>query len=154
MLDQICDVIILAAAVIGAITTILKVLGKPITLFKKKQNEDLSRALAEHDERFQEVIDQKINSLIDEKITPSLQEIKELNQEQSSTIELLINSSKDMLRNDIMSIYERGKRTKSLSQTDREVLDELYKDYKAEHGNGAVERCYNRTLNWEVVDDE
>ena len=69
-------------------------------------------------------------------------------------INILQQSSKDLLRKEIIHIYDEHKKTRTLTETTRELLDDLYGDYKAEHGNHYIDKIYNRMIQWPVVPDE
>ena len=128
ILQTICDIIILVGAVVVAIANISKFLGKPISFFQKKQDKEFK-------EKFKKELDEELpKSIIENNIS-----------------ELLL---KDVLREKIMGIYNTGKKTKALTQHQREALDQYYKDYKAEHGNSYIDKYYNRMIVWAVVDDD
>ena len=134
ILQAICDIIILIGAVVVAIANISKFLGKPISFFQKKQDKEFKEKFKkELDEELpKSIIENNISELLLKNINPVLQEIKTLNIQQNNRIEILANSSKDVLREKIMSIYNAGKKTKTLTQHQREALDQYYKDYKAD----------------------
>ena len=81
-------------------------------------------------------------------------EFKETLAGMDKKIDLLTASNRDLLRTDIERIYTKYKRFKKITETDREILDKLFIDYKNENGNGRIERMYNRTIDWEVVPDD
>lgn len=54
------------------------------------------------------------------------------------------------MRQRIMDIYHRYKKEKSYPIHEKEKLEELYKDYKAEKGNSYIDKYYNRMQTWEV----
>ena len=70
-----------------------------------------------------------------------------------SLISHLRMEGKDVLREKIMGIYNAGKKTKTLTQHQREALGQYYKDYKAEHGNSYIDKYYSRMILWEVYDE-
>lgn len=154
-LQTLCDIIILIGATIVAITNISKFFGKPVLLFQKKQDKEFKEKFKkELREELPELIsDGTISELLLKEISPVLQEIKELNIQQNERIEILANSSKDVLREKIMGIYNAGKKTKTLTQHQREALTQYYKDYKAEHGNSYIDNYWNRMTTWATIDD-
>lgn len=81
-------------------------------------------------------------------------EFKETLAGMDKKIDLLTASNRDLLRTDIERIYTKYKRFRKITETDREILDKLFIDYKNENGNGRIERMYNRTIDWEVVPDD
>jgi hypothetical protein len=52
-----------------------------------------------------------------------------------------------------MAIYHKGKRTKTLTLWEKEALAQYYTDYKAEGGNGYIDKYYNRMMAWAVIDE-
>ena len=99
-------------------------------------------------DRQQYLLDIKEEVLAETKDT--LEKIMQLNIEQSKSIELLTNSSKDIMRQRIMDIYHKYKREKTYPMYEKEKLEELYKDYKAEKGNSYIDKYYNRMRTWET----
>ena len=146
VLQNICNIIILIGSVFVAIRTIFKAVGKPIVFFKKQAREA--------DEKRTEAITQNVVKQIDEKLAPKFTEIIEQNNEQERLISILQQSSKDLLRKEIIQIYNDNKKIRILTETTRELLEDLYKDYKAEHGNHYIDKIYHRMIQWAVVPDE
>lgn len=177
-IEELCDWIILTAAVGAALYKILGWFKFPFKWGKKKKeeikeerkqeicgvlDEELPDRFLGHDlETRQKYLNDRLNYLNEIKteilseIRGTLEEIKEMNIEQSKQINLIHQSSKDMLRQKIMMIYHSCKTSKRISIYDREALDEAYKDYKAEGGNSYIDKYYARTVNWETYypDDE
>ena len=91
-----------------------------------------------------------------------LQEIKaevisEIGQEvldNKDTIETLKISARDVLREKIMAIYHKNRRNRTMSEYEREALNQYYKDYKALLGNSYIDKRYARMDKWEVIYDE
>ena len=77
-----------------------------------------------------------------------------MNKEQNEKIETLAKSSRDVLREKIMAIYHKGRRTKTISIYDKEALNQYYIDYKAENGNSFIDKYYKRMQSWTVIDPE
>ena len=145
--------ILLIGAVIVAVTNIAKFLGHPIKFARNRQNKIIDErakgALINTLKGNEEKIDAEIINLIKkelpdiydvsytmtEEILPTLQEIKEINLDQNNRIEILFDSSKDVLREKIMGIYHKNKANKTLKIYEKEALDQYYKDYKKEDGN-------------------
>ena len=142
VLQQICNIIILIGGVCGAVVAIMALAGKPINLFKKL------KAKREQETR------EKIVGDVAKKLTPRLDEIYQQNLEQSEIITQLQKSSRDMLREDIIQIYNHGKHTRTITETTREYLNDLYEDYKAEKGNHYIDKIYNRMSTWDIIPDE
>ena len=172
MFQIICDVIILIGAVCVAIINIYNFFAKPTSKFKAKKAEAERRTIEEVlDERLPDVLykhdletrekyrNDRLNYLNEIKqsilveLEGTLKEIKEINLKQSEKLEKLNQSSKDMLRQCIMSIWFANLENQTLSITDREILDELYRDYKAQNGNSYIDKYYKRMKYWPVIDE-
>ena len=72
----------------------------------------------------------------------------------NDTIEALKISAKDVLREKIMAIYHKNKTNRSMSEYEREALEQYYKDYKTLDGNSYIDKRYNRMKKWETIYDE
>jgi hypothetical protein len=59
-------------------------------------------------------------------------------------------SLRDLLRQRIVEIYDNYKDRKVLPFYMKELLDELYQDYKNQEGNGYIDRYYNRMNGWNI----
>lgn len=144
-LDKICDYIILIAAVISALYVIAKPVLSTKGIFKKKEAEKFRN-------NFDKEFDRRAPGCSSQILL--LNEIKELNVSQSQEISKLTVGIKNIQRQQIMMIYNENKSTRTLEETERERLDELYRDYKSEGGNSFIDKYYARMCNWEVVSDE
>lgn len=171
--QQICDWIVLIGAVVVAIVNIAKFFGKPASFLKKKKDKELRESLEKtlnevlpkhfeaHDletrDRYlndrlrylQEIKKEVLNETKD-----ILEEIREINIEQSKNLEKLNQSSKDVLRQKIMTIYHNYKNKRRMPVFAKEALDELYKDYKIQGGNSYIDKYYKRMSSWEVYQEE
>lgn len=169
MLQDICNWIILLGAVTVAIINIFKFFGKPISFFKKKKDNEYHKTLKEsldkimptyfeqHDLQTRDkYLKDRLNYLNEIKnavlkdTKDVLEEIRQLSVEQSKNLEKLNQSSKDILRQKIMSIYHQYKEYRKMPLFAKEALDELYKDYKAQGGNSYIDKYYSRMNNWEI----
>ena len=72
----------------------------------------------------------------------------------NETIEALKISAKDVLREKIMAIYHKNKTTRTLTEYEKEALDQYCKDYKALGGNSYIDKRYKRMCNWQVIYDD
>ena len=122
----ICNLIILVAGALAAITGILKFFGVPINFFRNKHKED---------KELQKTITTAIN-----KNTEMIEEIRNINLQQN-------------LRYKIMDIYKTYKHTKEIPISEKEKLDETMADYKKLKGNSYIDKYYSRMLTWTVVQD-
>jgi uncharacterized protein YycO len=68
-------------------------------------------------------------------------------------LEKVNRSTKDILRQRIINIYNTYKVEGKIPQTIRENLDELYKDYTAQGGNSYITKYYKRMIQWEIIPD-
>ena len=175
LLQDICNWIILLGAVAVAVINILKFFGKPVSFFKKKKDKEYQQMLKksldeimpnyfeQHDlETRDKYLGDRMNYLKEikksvlEDTKNILEEIRKLSIEQSKNLEKLNQSSKDVLRQKIMTIYHQYKEHRKIPVFAKEALDELYKDYKSQGGNSYIDKYYNRTLSWKTYypDDE
>ena len=69
-------------------------------------------------------------------------------------VSIMADSARDVLREKIMVIYHKGKKTKSMPLHHREALKQYYKDYKAMNGNSYIDKYYARMETWETLDDD
>lgn len=172
-IQQICNYIILISAVLIALKNIYEFVAKPTSKFKSKHQKAI-------EEKIGEVVEQKmvsaltayeegarakqeqrnaevkrvIKSEIVDEIKPILDEILAQNTAQNKQIDILTISSKDMLRQRIMAIYHANRMDRTLTETEAEILNELYKDYKAQKGNSYIDKYYNRMKTWEIIADD
>ena len=139
MLNTICNYIVLAAAVITAIITILKALGKPIVFFRKQKEKERAKLT----EDIAKIVSERVAA----DIQPKLDGIAQQN-------EVLIEGQRDTLRHFIVSLYRTHKKDRTLTATEKEMLDEFYADYKSINGNHYIDRIYQRMCLWTIVPDE
>lgn len=142
ILQQICNVIILIGGVFGAFVAVSTFLGKPLKFIKKRRD---AAEKARRDE---------IAKDVEKRLTPRFDELYQQNIEQEEIIGILEKSSRDILRKEIINIYHINKPIRQLTETTKEYLDDLYQDYKAEHGNHYIDKIYGRMCSWEIVPDE
>lgn len=153
-LQIICNWIVLVGAVTVAVINIIKFFKAPTAFLKRKKDEAFKKQLMENLEEILPILLEKQ----DEEIHELLQEIKEIDLKQSTKIDVLTQSTRDVLRQNIMRIYHKYKDTRQIPIYDKESLDELYKDYSSQNGNSYILKYYNRMCKWEVIyninDDE
>ena len=142
----ICNSIILLGGAAGAVVAILSLLGKPVKFFQKRRQKLMEKQCDE--------MAAKVAEKVKKSLTPQFDEIHQQNLEQSEAIHILTQSSKDMLRQAILAIYNDHKAERKLTETMRELLDDLYADYKAEKGNHYIDKIYRRMIKWEIVPDD
>lgn len=171
-LESVCDLIILFGTAYFMILKMIDSFAKPTSKLKKKRvdkekgkikealDEALPKYLESHDIEIKEKFLNEIKEALREENKNDFEEIKEINKSQNEQLKYLKemilkinNSSKDIMRQKIMAIYHANKKTKTLTIYDKEALDELYKDYKAQNGNSYIEKYYARMKKWKVIDE-
>lgn len=165
-IHELCDWIILAGAVVLAVTNIYKFIKKPADKLMEKNrrefdklvnrafDEKIPKMLEENNKKIKVELFEDIKNAILEVLQPDFEELRNMNNEQNENIKILSNASKDVLRQRIMVIYHTYRKDKALPLFEKEALDELYKDYKTEHGNSYIDKYYKRMTTWKVLDDE
>lgn len=172
-LQVICNWIILIGSVLLAFERIYtnlikkpseKLSEKQKQLFNKHFDERLEKSLppivtkymetarAERAAEHQDLLGD-VEKIIEEKTAPFFAEIERINIEQNEKMSILTESSKDMLRDRIMDIYQRSKANKTLTFHDKESLEQYYKDYKAEKGNSYIDKYYKRMSTYSIEQD-
>lgn len=175
-LQTICDIVIFIAALLIAISNIYNFFFKS----GKKIKEKVDDARAIQEEELNKKIEERLKLVLPsillthdletrEKYKSDryryLQEIKdevvkEIDGQLSSIdkiqidLEALADSAKDVLREKIMAIYHKNKRTRQLEEHEKEALTQYYKDYKAIKGNSYIDKYYARMKVWEVIPDD
>lgn len=166
MLGRIVDLIILVAALLGAIYKIWDFFAKPTSRLKQRSlekekarviqilDEVLPEKLKEHDlqtrDKYKADRQQYLLDIKDE-VVKALGGSVSQNREELEALKI---SARDVLREKIMAIYHRNKQSRTLSEYEREALDQYYKDYKALKGNSYIDKRYNRMIKWSVIYDE
>ena len=87
-------------------------------------------------------------------------ELQQMNQEQnekidtiSDTLDMVLDSSKDVLRIRMNEIYYKYLPYRTICDSDKQLFDNLYKDYAQLHGNSAWEKINETVQSWMIVDD-
>ena len=156
------QIIITISAVLIALANIWNFFGRPIKFLGKKSKEQFhNQFIRELEENLPEWIDNHDKSFMNEiskevvkQLQPNFDKINQQNDAQSKAIQGISKSSQDMLRKHILDIYENGKKDQTLTQSQKETLDELYADYDFLEGNGYVKKKYNRMKDWKIIQDE
>lgn len=162
-LRDIVDLVILVSGLSLAITNIYNFFAKPTSKIKKRSEEaEKARIKKILDEDFPERI-KGFNKETDEKhqnhqttCTEQIKQeiLKEVEDDiarNTSTIDALVISARDVLREKIMAIYHRNKTNRSMTEFEREALIQYYKDYKALNGNSYIDGRYQRMEKWETI---
>jgi hypothetical protein len=161
-LEAICDWIILLAATGTAIYKLIEFVSKPTSKIKQRKKEQLKEALKEvvppyietYSKQIQPQCAKQISSQVLGSIQDDIKEIKAMNIKQTNQIDNMNTSLKDILRQKIMTIYHTYRKYQALPISEREKLDEFYKDYKAQDGNSYIDKYYKRMGTWETLTDE
>ena len=164
--SEIVDYIILFAALLGAIYKIWDFFARPTSKLKQKvTDKEKKRIVAVIDEKLPAILhdhDLKIRDRYKNDRQNYLNEIKaevlaEIGGEISTntkTIDALVISAKDVLREKIMAIYHKNKYNRTLTEYEREALNQYYIDYKALNGNSYIDKRYGRMNKWKVIYDD
>lgn len=161
-LEAICDWIILLAATGTAIYKLIEFVSKPTSKIKQRKKEQLKEALKEvvppyietYSKQIQPQCAKQISSQVLGSIQDDIKEIKAMNIKQTNQIGNMNTSLKDILRQKIMTIYHTYRKYQALPISEREKLDEFYRDYKAQDGNSYIDKYYKRMGTWETLTDE
>lgn len=146
MLNNIVSIITLIAGLCSAITIISSFFGRPIVFWTRRAKEK-RQAVEEREKK------ELVNSL-SSAVEPQLTEIRRINEEQSHIIKLIQESQLNLLRQAILNIYHAGKATHTITESDKELLEDLYASYTNLGGNHYISRKYDRMQHWEVISDD
>ena len=165
-IGELVDYIILGGALCGAIYKIYESFATPTSKIKQKAiNKERKRIDAALDEKLPEILRQHDLETRDRYKSDRQNYLNEIKAEvikevgsdinaNSQTIEALVISAKDVLREKIMAIYHKNKYNRTLTEYEREALNQYYVDYKALHGNSYIDKRYNRMDKWKVIYDD
>lgn len=176
MLEIICDIIILIAAVLVAITNIYKFFtgaGRGVQQRIEQAREDNERELNEQiDNRLKAILPdilkehdletrqkylsdrQRYLCEIKDDVVAAMREklnTIEIHDTQMATFNEVL---KELLRERIMLIYGRNKLRRQLEEHEKIELDRAYPLYKAIGGNSYIDDYYARMGTWKVIPDD
>lgn len=166
MLEKIVDLIILTAAFLGAVYKIWDFFAKPTSKLKQKRlDKERGRIIAILDEVLPEKLKEHDLQTRDKYKADRQQYLLDIKEEvikalggsvsqNTEDLEALKISARDVLREKIMAIYHKNKQSRTMSEYEREALDQYYKDYHALKGNSYIDKRYGRMAKWQVVYDE
>jgi hypothetical protein len=117
-------------------------------------DEKLPTILYNHDLKTREKYKSDRQNYLNEIKAEVLAEIGDEISTNTKTIEALVISAKDVLREKIMAIYHKNKYNRTLTEYEREALNQYYIDYKALKGNSYIDKRYNRMDKWKVIYDD
>ena len=179
--ELICNFVMLVGGAALTIKSISEWIGKPIRLFKKRNDnileekikctvrEMMPQILYDHDlktketykadrERYLHEIEEEVLGDIQTELT-AVERLSAQYEKMSEHVAILTLSAKDVLREKIMQIYFKGAETHTITHHDREALVQYYKDYKAMKGNSYIDTYYGRMMGhdgipgWKVIED-
>lgn len=175
-LSQIYEGLLLVAAICTAIGTIYNFFLKGKKDVKKKTEQYKQQQLAEERCRTEATINELLPAILlkhdletrEKYLADRERYLKEIKNEvvkevrdQLDSIEeikddmvALADSARDVLREKIMAIYHKNKRTRTLEEHEREALTQYYKDYKKIGGNSYIDKYFARMGVWEVIPDD
>lgn len=163
---ELVDYIILGGALCGAVYKIYEFFATPTSKIKQKAiNRERERIGAVLDEKLPEILYQHDletrdkykgdrQNYLNEIKAEVIKEIGSDINANSQTIEALVISAKDVLREKIMAIYHKNKYNRTMTEYEREALNQYYIDYKALKGNSYIDKRYNRMNKWKVIYDD
>jgi hypothetical protein len=175
-LQSVCNWIIIIGGTLVAIKTISEWIGKPIRFVKNRQDENFENQvksvlnkvmpsmLLAHDleikdkyladrERYLREIEAEVLKDIKSELD-TVANLKEQYGGLKDQYEALVISAKDVLREKIMAVYHKNKGRRKIDESEKEALDQYYKDYKAIKGNSYIDKYYARMKRWTVVPEE
>lgn len=163
---ELVDYIILFGALCAAIYKIYDFFATPTSKIKQRAqekekarikaivNEIMPQILYDHDLKTKEKYKSDRQNYLNEIKDEILQEIEDDISSNTRTIDALVISAKDVLREKIMAIYHKNKYNRTLTEYEREALNQYYIDYKALNGNSYIDKRYNRMDKWKVIYDD
>lgn len=175
-LQSVCNWIIIIGGTLVAIKTISEWIGKPIRFVKNKSDENFENQvklvlekvlpimLKAHDlevkdkyladrERYLREIEAEVLKDIKGELD-TVAELEEQYGGLKDQYEALVISAKDVLREKIMAVYHKNKSRRKIDESEKEALDQYYKDYKAIKGNSYIDKYYARMKRWEIIPEE
>lgn len=164
--SELVDYIILLGALCAAIYKIYDFFATPTSKIKQRaQEKDKARIKAvvdevmpqilyNHDLKTREKYKNDRQNYLNEIKQEILSEIGDNIQTNTQTIDALVISAKDVLREKIMAIYHKNKYNRTFTEYEREALNQYYIDYKALNGNSYIDKRYARMDKWKVIYDD
>lgn len=119
--------------------------------------EELPGMLVDHDIKLREKYKADREQYLQDIKEAVVQEIEgQLNAVDSiqEDMEALAESAKDVLREKIMALYHKNKRSRTMEEHEKEALAQYYKDYKAIGGNSYIDKYWTRMETWGVIPDD
>lgn len=164
--SELVDYIILLGALCAAIYKIYDFFATPTSKIKQRAQEKerarikaiidevMPQILYKHDLDTREKYKGDRQNYLNEIKSEILNEIGEDIKENSETINALVISARDVLREKIMAIYHKNKYNRAMTEYEREALNQYYVDYKKLGGNSYIDKRYARMDKWKVIYDD
>lgn len=164
--SEFVDYIILLGALCAAIYKIYDFFATPTSKIKQRAQEKekmrikavvdevMPQILHNHDLKTREKYKGDRQNYLNEIKQEILKEIGEDINSNSETINALVISARDVLREKIMAIYHKNKYNRSMTEYEREALNQYYVDYKKLGGNSYIDKRYSRMDKWRVIYDD
>lgn len=165
-LAEVVDVIILIGALCAAIYKIWDFFAKPTSKLKIKVKEKrkaeiiavldevLPDKLYNHDLQTRDKYKADRENYLHEIKDEVLKTIGGSVSKNEEDLEALKISARDVLREKIMAIYHKNRTDRTMTEYEREALDQYYKDYHALKGNSYIDKRMARMAKWAVIYDE
>lgn len=165
-ISELVDYIILLGALCAAIYKIYDFFATPTSKIKQRAQEKekariksiidevMPQILYNHDLKTKEKYKSDRQNYLNEIKDEILQEIGDDINTNTKTIDALVISAKDVLREKIMAIYHKNKYNRTMTEYEREALNQYYVDYKALYGNSYIDKRYARMNKWKVIYDD
>lgn len=163
---ELVDYIILFSALCAAICKIYDFFATPTSKLKQRAqekekvrigaviDEKMPQILYDHDLETKEKYKSDRENYLNEIKEEILKEIGGDISTNTKTIDALVISAKDVLREKIMAIYHKNKYNRTMTEYEREALNQYYVDYKALEGNSYIDKRYARMNKWKVIYDD
>ena len=163
---ELVDYIILFGALCVAIYKIYDFFATPTSKLKQRAlekekmrigaviDEKMPQILYDHDLETKEKYKSDRENYLNEIKEEILKEISGDISTNTKTIDALVISAKDVLREKIMAIYHKNKYNRTMTEYEREALNQYYVDYKALEGNSYIDKRYARMDKWKVIYDD
>lgn len=150
------------ASIGGGITAIVLLtnyfLKKPIVYIGKKGREKMKQLIREENEKHYQQSTHLISEIREyveverEVLDNKIEEVKTVYDNNIRVVERVI---QNIVKKEILEIYRGNRDKRFLSETDREDLEDLFRDYNVEQNNGDyIEKVYQRMVKWPIKKEE
>lgn len=150
------------ASIGGGITAIVLLINyflkKPILYIGKKGREKMKQLIREENEKYYQQSTNLISEIREyveverEILDNKIEEVKTVYDDNIRVVERVI---QNIVKKEILEIYRGNRDKRFLSETDREDLEDLFRDYNVERNNGDyIEKVYQRMVKWPIKKEE